>query len=104
MNDNAKDFDYTCTEFCDVCGSDQEGIMRLCNDAMGMATPVLWTCNRCANPPFFVGVWRELKRRALRTKILFRFYVLTPPAVRKERQAKIAAARARMAARRATSC
>lgn len=102
MQDNPKDFDYACTEHCDTCNSKQEGIMRHCNDAMGMATPVLFTCNRCSNPPFFVGVYRELKRRTRRGYLLFKLYVLTPPAVRKARKAKIAEARARIAARKET--
>lgn len=100
MQDNPTEFNYTCIEFCDTCGSKQEGMMHHCNDAMGMATPVHWQCERCAHPPFLVGVWRELKRRVLRTKILFRYYVLTSPAERKRRQLKKAEFKARIAARK----
>ncbi len=54
--------DHARTEHCDVCGSEQEGIERYAPDAMGIPTPVLWDCSRCANPPTVVGVYREVKR------------------------------------------
>lgn len=100
MQDKPEEFNYKCTEHCDTCGNEQEGTMHHCNDAMGMATPVLWQCSRCVNPPFFVNVYRETKRRLLRTKLLFKKYVLTSRADRKAREAKVAEIRARHAARR----
>ena len=100
MQDIPEEFNYTCIEFCDTCDSKQEGIMHHCNDSMGMATPVHWQCGRCVNPPFFVGIWRELKRRTLRTKLLFKKYVLTSRSERLRRAAQVAEIRARHAARR----
>jgi hypothetical protein len=61
MNDNPRDFDNDRIEHCDACDSKQMGTEWYANDAMGMATPVLWNCHRCANPPLLVGLWRHLK-------------------------------------------
>ncbi len=61
MQDNPADFTNDHIEHCDACDSRQMGTEHYCNDAMGMATPVLWTCHRCANPPLVVGLWRHLK-------------------------------------------
>ena len=61
MQDNPEDFHNECTEFCNDCNSDQLGMEMYANDAMGMATPVLWLCNRCENPPVLVGLYRKIK-------------------------------------------
>lgn len=100
MVDIAKDFNYECEEHCDTCGNKQTGTMHHCNDAMGMATPVHWQCNRCAHPPVLVNIWREAKRLTLRGKLKVKFYML-PKEERQRRIKRSQEARARMAANRA---
>jgi hypothetical protein len=63
MQDNPNDFNNDRIENCDVCNSAQMGTEWYSNDAMGMATPVLWTCHRCDNPPVLVGMWRALRTK-----------------------------------------
>lgn len=99
--DNASDFNNDHIEMCDVCDSRQMGTEHYCNDAMGMATPVLWTCHRCANPPVLVGLWRSLC-----TKIRLRYgkikYVLTTTSeYRAKRRAHMERTKARINERRA---
>jgi len=99
--DNASDFNNDHIENCDVCDSRQMGTEYYCNDAMGMATPVLWVCHRCENPPVLVGLWRSLK-----IKVALRYgkikYILTTTAeYRAKRTAAFAKAKARINARRA---
>ena len=98
--DNAEEFNYDCTEYCDDCGSDQPGIMYHCNDAMGSATPVLWLCNRCAHPPVLVGLYRSVNRFALRLKLKVRLYSTTTRAERRVSRERIANAKRAMNVRR----
>lgn len=85
MNDNPADFNNDCIEHCSECNSRQMGTEHYANDAMGMATPVLWTCHRCDNPPILVGLWRKIK---IQSKLKYgraKYYLTTTKA---ERQAK----------------
>ena len=101
--DNPEDFNNDCVEYCDVCESKQMGTEWYCNDAMGMATPVLWTCHRCDNPPLLVGLWRTLKRKSKFWYGRAKYYATTTKAERAARkakwQAKIDAINERRAAR-----
>lgn len=99
--DNASDFNYECEEHCETCDKVRTGTMHHCNDSMGIATPVLWTCHYCENPPVLVALYRSL-----RTKLRLRYnrakYVLTVPRAERERRAAhFAAAKRRMEERRA---
>ena len=100
--DNLTEANYSCTEHCDECGSEQSGVMQHAHDAQGWATPVLWTCNRCDNPPALVKAYREAKRLVRRGKVLARYY-MTPKAERLARKAKVDAMRQRIADRRLTA-
>jgi hypothetical protein len=99
--DVPEDFNNDCVEFCDVCNSKQMGTELYANDAMGMATPVLWNCHRCENPPALVGLWRETKRVVKFRYNRIRYILTTTREQREARTAKIEAAKARIAARRA---
>lgn len=83
--DNPRDFDHDRIEFCDVCKSEQNGTEHYCNDAAGIATPVLWTCHRCANPPLLVGWWRKAKRRVTRAYEIAHYNLTVPKAERDRR-------------------
>lgn len=86
---------YQVVEKCDVCKCDREGTMHHAPDAMGWATPVLWVCGYCDSPPFFVNLYRETKRLALRGKLKLKWVFAS-----KEAKAKRAATRARIDAAR----
>jgi hypothetical protein len=101
MKDNLQEANYDCTEKCDDCGNEQMGTMFHAHNAIGGATPVLWICHRCQNPPMIVGWYREIKRRIRRAIIVTRYYATTTAAEREAKTARFAAARARVAARRA---
>jgi len=99
--DNPADFNEDRIEHCDVCNSKQMGTEIYQNDAMGMATPVYWDCHRCAHPPVLVGLYREATRLVRRGYVIVRYRLTTTREERERRAAKIADAKARMAARRA---
>lgn len=101
MADNPRDFDQDLVQFCDVCKSKQNGREHYCNDAMGIATPVLWNCYRCANPPVLVGWWRELKRRATNFYNRVHYRLTTTAEEREARRKHLEDLRARINARRA---
>jgi len=101
MNDNPADFNNDHTAHCDRCNSRQMGTEFYCNDAMGMATPVLWVCHRCENPPALVRVYREIVRRATNAFNKAKYYATTTPEYRAKRRARMEQARGRIAARRA---
>ena len=103
MQDNCLDFNYESTEHCDICDSDQLGTEMHANDAMGMATPVFWSCHRCANPPIAVKLYRETKRMILRGKVVTCYWLRTTKAQRAANTKRIADARAKIAARRGAS-
>ena len=67
---------------------------------MGIATPVLWTCARCANPPVLVGLWRSLKGKCVRTYNKARYLLTTTAEYRAKRTAAFAKAKARINERR----
>ena len=98
--DNLQDFNYDCTETCDTCGNEQMGTMFHAHDAMGLATPVLWNCHRCENPPIIVGWYRTIKTRIRLTWGKVRYYATTTPAEREAKAKRFAEAKARIAARR----
>jgi len=100
--DNPADFNEDRIEHCDICNSKQMGTEIYQNDAMGMATPVYWNCHRCANPPVLVGLYREAKRLVRFRYNRIRYILTTTREEREKRTAKIEAAKARIAARRAT--
>lgn len=83
---NASDFNYTCQEHCDECGKVREGVMHHCNDAAGIATPVLWTCNYCENPPLIVAWFRRVKRTISFKVRRVRYFLST---TKKERMARV---------------
>lgn len=91
---------YEVAEQCDTCGNEQMGTMHHAADAMGIATPVLWICHRCENPPIIVGKYRAIKRRIFRLYNKARYYATTTPAQRKARAEQMALARERIANRR----
>ena len=101
--DNPRDFDCDIEQHCDECNSRQLGREHYCNDAMGIATPVLWTCYRCANPPVLVGLWRRAKRFTKFHYGQIKYKLTVPKAeriARKERfRAKVAKINERRAAR-----
>lgn len=101
--DIAEDHNYTCTEMCDECGSEQSGTMHHCNDAMGWATPVFWQCARCANPPVLVGLVRSVKRFAIRKYNKARYLATTTKSDRAKRRAHVESVKARINARRAAA-
>lgn len=99
--DNASDFNNDCVEYCDVCDSKQMGTELYCNDAMGIATPVLWDCHRCKNPPLFVGLYREAKRLVRFHYGRIHYRLTTTREYREARTAHLEAAKARILARKA---
>jgi len=98
---DASEFNYTVSEHCDTCNKDREGTMYHHNDAMGIATPVLWTCHYCANPPALVGLYRRTKNLAKRKWNRAMYIATTPKAERDARRAHRLASVARINARRA---
>lgn len=103
MNDNPRDFDERMVQHCDRCDSKQMGTEMYANDAMGMATPVLFICDRCENPPLLVGLWRHLvvKVRLRYGKIKYR--LTTTAEQRAARIAHVESVKARVNARRAAA-
>lgn len=99
--DNAADFNNDHVEHCDVCDSAQMGTEWYCNDAMGMATPVLWTCHRCDNPPVLVGLWRSLKVKVALRYGKVKYLLTTTKEQRAKRRAHVESVRARYEARKA---
>lgn len=99
--DNLQEFNYDCTEKCDTCGTEQMGTMFHAHDAMGLATPVLWICQRCENPPIIVGWYRTINRRIRRLINLARYYATTTPAQREAKAKRWAETKARIATQRA---
>ena len=100
MQDNPADFDNDCIEHCSDCDSDQMGTERYANDASGMATPVLWLCHRCENPPILVGLWRKIKIRTALHYGRARYYLTSTKEERATRKAHMARMRAKIDARR----
>lgn len=96
--DNLEEHNYTTTDTCDHCKKIKEGTMLHAHDAMGMATPVLFLCDRCYKPTRLEHFIDECKRRPRRAWVLIRYYWNTTRAERAERKAKIAAIRARRVA------
>ena len=84
--DNASDFNNDHVENCDVCDSRQMGTEYYCNDAMGMATPVLWVCHRCENPPVLVKWYRKAKWAVTFYGNKARYILTTTKAQRKARR------------------
>lgn len=100
MQDNPADFNNDHIEHCDACDSRQMGTEHYCNDAMGMATPVLWTCHRCANPPLVVGLWRHLKVIVRLRYGRIKYRLTTTAAERAKREAHRQSIKDRINARR----
>lgn len=101
MKENLQEANYDCTETCDDCGNEQMGTMFHAHDAMGLATPVLWICHRCENPPIIVGWYRTINRRIRRLYSKARYYATTTAAEREAKAERWAATKARIAAQRA---
>ena len=95
MQDNPRDFDYEHEQFCEKCNSRQMGTEYHANDAMGMATPVLWNCHRCANPPAHVALYRAAERMVTRARNKINWWLLPAEEKRKRRdhRAKVIAPR-----------
>lgn len=100
--DNLEEFNYETTDTCDGCKKHAHGMMFHAHDAMGLATPVLFLCDRCYKPTWWqrhlidrpIGFVKRMKNKA-------RYYATTTRAERAERKAKVAAIRAKIAARKA---
>ncbi len=101
MQDNPKDFNNDHIEMCDRCDSKQMGTEYYMNDAMGMATPVLWVCHRCENPPVLVGLWRSIKIKVSLKYGKIKYYLTTTAEYRAKRKAHTESVRARINERRA---
>jgi hypothetical protein len=101
MVDKAEEFNYTSTQECDGCKKVREGTMLHCNDAMGLATPVLFLCDRCHKPNWYQRKIDAVGRFFKRTKNTIRRYATTTKAERDAHKKRMAEARARIEARRA---
>jgi len=100
MQDNPEDFINDHIEYCDQCDSKQMGTEHYMNDAMGMATPVLWCCHRCDNPPVLVGLWRSIKVKVALRYGKVKYLLTTTKEQRAKRRAHIESVRARIIARK----
>jgi len=77
MKDNLEEFNYETTTSCDSCGKRAKGTMLHAHDAMGLATPVLFLCDRCYKPTWYQRIADECKRIPKRWKILAKYYLRT---------------------------
>ena len=83
--DDLQQANYTTTDKCDVCDRNNvQGTMLHAHDAMGWATPVLFQCNRCANPPVIDRIARRIKRIV----VLAKYYWNTSPSDRAKHKAR----------------
>lgn len=95
--DNPTEFNYTTTDKCDGCDRVGEGTMLHANDASGWATPVLFQCNRCSNPPLI----DRIRRRVRRVVVLAKYYWRTDRAERQRHRERKAEFKRRTDARKA---
>ena len=98
--DNPREFDYDHEQFCERCNSRQMGTEYHANDAMGLATPVLWNCHRCANPPVHAALYRAAERLVKRARNKINWWRL-PAEEKRKRREHVAKIKARINERRA---
>ena len=98
--DNLEDFNYNTISECDGCHKKRHGTMLHAHDAMGLATPVLFLCDRCHKPNWYQKIIDGTMRFFKRTFLKAKYYATTTKAERSVRKARIAEARARVAARK----
>ena len=93
--DIPEEHNYETTDKCDSCSKHAHGTMLHANSASGMATPVLFLCDRCHKPNWIQKRYDSVVRLGTRLKWKYRFYANNTRAERAALRVKAAERRAR---------